>query len=248
MSRIGLRDRKLQYFLFYFAVILTAVLMIILLFRLTAGDVVNALHQDEELRSSRAVIIDPGHGGEDGGAVGIDGTIEKGINLSISHKLRSFFKMAGYSVIMTRSDDRAIYDKGCTTLREKKSSDLHNRFRIISDNPNAAFLSIHQNIYTDSYYSGTQVFYSPNNASSKTLAETIQLYVKSSMQPQNERLVKPAGDNLYLLYNAKSVAVMVECGFLSNNNECKLLEDNDYQDKIAFSIFCGTLQYYSAMK
>lgn len=248
MSRIGLGDRKLHKLLFYFAVILTTVLMIILLFRLTAGNVVNALKQDEALSESKTVIIDPGHGGEDGGAVGTDGTIEKGINLSISLKLRSFFKMAGYSVIMTRSDDRAIYDKGCTTLREKKSSDLHNRFHIISGHPNAAFLSIHQNIYTDSYYSGTQVFYSPNNPSSKTLAETIQQYVKSSIQPQNDRLVKPAGDNLYLLYNAKSVAVMVECGFLSNNSECKQLEDNDYQDKVAFSIFCGTLQYYSAMK
>jgi N-acetylmuramoyl-L-alanine amidase len=194
---------------------------------------------------SRTVIIDPGHGGPDGGAVGVDGVVEKGINLSISLKLRSYFIAAGYTVIMTREDDRTIADEGSKTIRSKKNTDLHNRLDIVDAYPNALFISIHQNIYSSAQYSGTQVFYSPNNPCSKDLATLWQSTVKNQLQPDNSRAIKPAEDNLFILYHAKSPAVMVECGFLSNPGECKKLEDNAYQNQMAFSIFSGTLQYYS---
>ena len=193
----------------------------------------------------KAVVIDPGHGGPDGGAVGADGAVEKDINLAISLKLRSFFLASGFKVTMTRDDDRTICDKSCKTLRSMKTSDLHNRLRIANRNPGALFISIHQNIYVDSVYSGAQVFYSQNNAESKALAQQLQTNIRSLLQPQNTREIKPAQDNLYILYNAKSPAVMVECGFLSNMAECKKLEDDGYQNKMAFAIYNGVLRYYS---
>lgn len=193
--------------------------------------------------NGRAVVIDPGHGGVDGGAVGVGGVVEKGINLAISLKLRSFFESAGYRVVMTREDDRSIHDADADSIRLKKKTDLHNRLGMIEQNPDALFLSIHQNIYTDSRYSGTQVFYSPGAEASKEAAQAIQSEVKALLQPENERLVKMAGKNLFLLYYAKTPAVMVECGFLSNPAETARLQQNAYQNKTAFAIFAGVLQF-----
>lgn len=192
---------------------------------------------------AKTVIIDPGHGEPDGGAVGIDGVIEKDINLSISLKLKSLFRATGYSVIMTRVDDNAIYDKDSDTIRKKKVTDLHNRLAIIKDHPNAIFISIHQNIYKSTKNTGSIVFYSPNNENSKVLAQSVQNSITNMIQPENNRNVEMAKKNLYILYHAKSPAVMVECGFLSNPDECKLLQDDSYQSKMAFAIFCGALKF-----
>ncbi|HCB99845.1 MAG TPA: cell wall hydrolase [Ruminococcaceae bacterium] len=189
------------------------------------------------------VIIDPGHGGPDGGAVGTDGNYEKDINLAISLKLRNFFLIGGYRVIMTREDDRSIYDKGSNSIREKKVTDIHNRFKIAEEHPKALFLSIHQNLYTDSQYNGAQMFYSTNNPASKILAQNLQDEIHNLIQPQNERIVKPAGDNLYILYHTHTPAVLAECGFVSNPTENRNLQKEEYQNKMAFSIYCGTLHY-----
>jgi N-acetylmuramoyl-L-alanine amidase len=156
--------------------------------------------------------------------------------------------VAGYRVIMTREDDRSIHSQGSDTVRQQKVSDIHNRFKIIQQNPNAIFISIHQNKFPKSQYSGTQVFFSANNPDSSTLAQFIQSTVKNMLQPDNTREIKPAGSNLYLLYHAKSPAVLVECGFLSNPNEAALLMDNTYENKMAFTIFSGTINYYSDLK
>jgi N-acetylmuramoyl-L-alanine amidase len=218
---------------------------------LTAGLTINAAVSRRSTEASKSpkyqktVIIDPGHGGPDGGAVGVDGAIEKNINLAISLKLRNFFLASGFKVIMTREDDRTISDKSAKTIRAMKTSDLHNRLKIANAHPEALFISIHQNIYDSSYYSGAQVFYSTNNADSKVLAQTLQLDIRNMLQPQNLREIKPAQSNLYILYKAKSPAVMVECGFLSNPAECKKLQDDSYQNKMAFAIFYGTLHFYS---
>lgn len=193
----------------------------------------------------RTVIIDPGHGGPDGGAVGVGGNVEKEINLAISLKLRSFFEAGGYRVIMTREDDRSIYDPGSDTLREKKSTDIHNRLKIADQNPRALFLSIHQNLFTQSQYSGAQVFYSQNNPDSKLLAGCLQSNIRTLLQPQNERVIKPAESNLYILYHAKSPAVLVECGFVSNPEENQKLQDDAYQNQMAFSIYYGTMDFYA---
>lgn len=195
--------------------------------------------------NARTIIIDPGHGGEDGGAVGDNNIIEKDINLSISLYLRDMFKSSGFDVIMTREDDRSIHDSSCDTLREKKVSDLHNRSKLIEKYPNAVFISIHQNKFEQSQYSGTQVFYSKNDPSSKLLAGFIQNRVHKSLQPNNDRVIKPAGKNLYILYHAKTTAVMAECGFLSNPTEAQKLTTTEYQKDMAFAVYSGTLEYLS---
>ncbi len=185
------------------------------------------------------IIIDAGHGGEDGGAQSQSGILEKHINLSISENLRDMFTFFGYSTVMTRSEDRLIYSDGCETIRDKKVSDIHNRMTIIENNPNALFLSIHQNHYDGASSCGTQVFYSPNNKKSEKIAEAIQKTVVSDIQKDNKRLIKPSGKEIYLLFHAEIPAVMVECGFLSNPAEAEKLSDAEYQKIMAFEIFKG---------
>lgn len=190
------------------------------------------------------VIIDAGHGGEDGGAVSKSGILEKDINLSISSVTERLFNFFGFDTLMTRTDDRLIYSSDCTNIRQKKVSDIHNRMKIIEDNPNSIFLSVHQNHYDSEKYNGTQVFYSKNNAESKALAQSIQDTVKADLQNENERQIKPTGTEIYLLYHAQNPCVMVECGFLSNIAESEKLSDSEYQKQMAFEIFKGTYNYF----
>lgn len=192
---------------------------------------------------SRTVIVDAGHGGFDGGASARDGTVEKDINLSIALKLRDVLDTLGYSVIMTRETDRDTADESEQTVRRKKVSDIKNRMKIIEENPDALFVSIHQNHYGGEIYHGTQVFYSNNDPNSELLAKNIQQTVKALLQPQNERAVKKTGTEIFLLYHARIPAVMVECGFLSNAEEAKKLEDDGYQSTMALSIACGITNY-----
>lgn len=189
------------------------------------------------------VIIDAGHGGEDGGAVAADGTVEKNINLNIAIKLENILKFYGFNVIMTRTEDVMTADNDAVTIRQKKVSDIHNRFTIIEKNPDALFVSVHQNKYDDSTQWGTQVFYSGNNPKSKALADSIQNSVVSSIQKNNKRVVKKTGTEIYLLYHAKSPAVLVECGFISNYNDLQLLKRDEYQTKIATLIADGIIKY-----
>lgn len=190
------------------------------------------------------VIVDAGHGGEDGGAVGIDGTNEKDINLDIALKLEKILSFYGFNVIMTRTQDVMTCDKGLSTLRERKVSDIHNRFALIEANPDAIFVSVHQNKFDDPNQNGTQVFYSGNNEKSKLLAENIQTAVVSALQPSNKRVVKRSGSGIYLLYHAQAPAVLVECGFISNPDEVKRLNDDSYRMKTAILIADGILKYY----
>lgn len=192
----------------------------------------------------KKVIVDAGHGGEDGGAIGIDGTVEKNINLDIALKLRNILKFYGFDVIMTRTDDVMTCNDNLKTLRERKVSDIHNRFALIEENPDAVFVSIHQNKFSDTSQHGTQVFYSGYNEKSKKLAEYIQDSVKNNLQPQNSRVVKKSGSGIYLLYHAKTPAVLVECGFVSNSDEVKQLNNEEYRMKIALLIADGILKYY----
>lgn len=201
--------------------------------RETSGEVLNSV----------TVIVDAGHGGFDGGASAKDGTVEKDINLSIALKLRDILDTLGYSVIMTRETDRDTADESEKTVRRQKVSDIKNRMKIIEANPDALFVSIHQNHYGGESYHGTQVFYSKNDPRSELLANDIQQTVKSLLQPQNERAVKKTGTEIYLLYHAKTPAVMVECGFLSNVEEAQKLKDDSYQSAMAFSIACGITKY-----
>lgn len=188
------------------------------------------------------VVIDPGHGGADGGATGIGGVVEKNINLQISLKLRDILLANGYRVVMTRDSDRSIHSSG-QTIAEQKKSDMHNRLKLIEKTPNSITVSIHQNHYEESKYSGAQMFYGKENDESRALADAIQKRFVSNLQEDNTREIKQAGKDLYLMYYAKTPIVLVECGFLSNPVESALLSDDTYQNKVAFTVFSGIMDY-----
>lgn len=194
---------------------------------------------------SMTVIIDPGHGGEDGGAQD-NGILEKNINLSVSLFLRDMLCAAGYNVVMTRDEDISVYDSGAKTVREKKVSDMKKRVGIVNSSENNILISIHQNKFEQSKYSGTQIFYSGNNEKSAILAENLRRSVTGLLQPENKRELKKDDGSIYLLKNAKVPAVIVECGFLSNPEEAKKLSTEKYQKEMAFAVFCGFLQYAQA--
>jgi len=190
------------------------------------------------------IVIDPGHGGSDGGAVGTGGLVEKDVNLALSLALADQFRAAGYRVVLTRSDDRSIHDPGVTGVRRQKTSDLHNRLALMQQYPGGIVLCIHQNQFSQSQYSGGQVFYGTRSPEkSKALAQAIQTNLKAMLQPGNNREIKEACDTLYLMRSAPGTAVLVECGFLSNPDEARLLARADYQRRVAFVIFASTLQY-----
>jgi N-acetylmuramoyl-L-alanine amidase len=193
--------------------------------------------------SEPIIVIDAGHGGEDGGAVA-NNIVEKDINLSISKKLKDIFKASGFIVITTRDKDKMINTNG-SSLRERKVSDMKNRLELFNKNENNIVVSIHQNKFSQEKYSGTQIFYSENNPQSETMAEYIRKNIAKLIQPENERTTKPADRSIYLLYNSKVPAVIVECGFISNYTEANKLKDNNYQKKLAFAIYSGVLEFYN---
>ena len=191
------------------------------------------------------VILDAGHGGEDGGAIGhIDGReiYEKDINLAITLTLRDLLEAEGINVILTRERDVLLYDRNTDYQGRKKVLDLAARLHVGQSTPGALFVSIHMNAFTQSKYHGLQVYYSPNHALSQTLAAHIQGRTQEQLQPDNHRQIKKAGSDIFLLEHLKCPAVLVECGFLSNEEECRMLEKADYQQKLAFLLFCSIRQ------
>ena len=195
--------------------------------------------------SPRTVVIDAGHGGEDGGATGKFGTIEKTVNLAVAQDLQSLLSASGFHVVMTRATDTAISDD-LDTVHSRKASDLHNRLKLIGSQGDCVFVSIHQNQFPQSQYHGTQIFYSKNTDGSKILAESIRTRVTGLLQKDNTRETKAATSSIYLLWNAQVPAVLVECGFLSNPEEEQRLNEAAYQKQMAFAICCGILDYCSA--
>lgn len=190
------------------------------------------------------IILDAGHGGMDGGAVGVNNTPEQGINLAITLKLKELLQLNGFEVILTREDENSIHDPSETSVAKQKRSDMRNRLKIIENHPNALFVSIHQNKFSDPSCKGAQIFYSPNHSDSEQLAKLLQESFRENLQPENSREIKASDESLYLLWNAEIPAVLVECGFLSNPNECELLCDESYQEKIAFVIYLSLLDFY----
>lgn len=209
---------------------------------ITAAVNINTAVSSKSVRSIPSVVIDAGHGGEDGGAVSDDGVLEKDINLEISQKTSAMLYMLGFDVTETRTDDTAL-DNGEETIRLRKVSDMKNRLKIYDSSDENVVISIHQNKFTQSKYHGTQIFYSPNNPNGKKLAENIKFSVKGLLQPDNERECKQADNGIYLLKNTHNPAVIVECGFISNKEEYEKLIDSEYQKQMAFSISAGFLNY-----
>lgn len=193
------------------------------------------------------LVIDAGHGGEDGGAVSKGGIAEKDINLSIAGDVSDLLKLMGFDVVQTRTGDNDL-SNGESTTRERKTADMKKRLEIFESDPQNTVISIHQNKFSESKYHGTQVFYSPNNELSAKLAESIRFSVRSLLQPDNERECKAADSGIYLLKNTSQPAVIVECGFVSNENELNLLLDENYQKRLALAITTGFLDYNTIIK
>jgi N-acetylmuramoyl-L-alanine amidase len=191
---------------------------------------------------SRFIILDAGHGGEDSGACGADGSLEKDVNLALTLEIGRQLSESGYTVIYTRTDDRMLYSPEENVKGLRKISDLKNRAAVAAEYPHAIFISIHTNSYGDARYKGLQVYYSANTPSSRTLADRIQKSVREALQTDNDRTIKQ-GDKLYLLKNIENPAVIIECGFMSNTEECKKLSEKEYQKQLSFSIVCGIIEY-----
>ena len=187
-------------------------------------------------------IIDAGHGGEDSGAVGKNGRLEKELNLEIAYTVGSLLAERGYAVLYTRTEDKLLYTEEENIKGIRKISDLKNRCKIAAEYPNATFVSIHMNSYGSSKYSGLQVYFSEKNTDSRALANSIQAAVKRDVQSENNRKTK-AGKGLYLLENMENVAVLIECGFLTNLTECEKLSEKEYQKQLSLAIVCGIIEY-----
>jgi len=235
---VGKFQKKLQIALLCFIIALIAVCLAMRL-KPDVQRIIGAFAVQDDMPK---VIVDAGHGAPDGGASTPDGVLEKDLNLAVSLRLRDFFAFGGYKVIMTREGDEAIYDEGSRTIRNKKLTDLHNRLKILNENPDVPVISIHMNVFPQRQYYGTHVFYSPNNPKSKVLADTMQEGIAALLQPENNRVAKKVGRDVFLLYNAKQPAVLVECGFLSNPREAALLCNPEYQGMMAYAIFASFLE------
>ena len=183
----------------------------------------------------RVLILDAGHGGEDGGASSAAGSRESDINLDIVLKTEALMAFMGVRTQLTRDQDRSIYSEGASTLREKKVSDLKNRVELVNGTNNAMLISVHQNYFTDSRSSGSQVFYQSGDVS-RQWGEGTQELLRQTLNPDNDRAAKPIPDNLYLFSHIDCPAILVECGFLSNGEEASLLLTDPYQRKIALAL------------
>ena len=186
------------------------------------------------------LILDAGHGGEDGGATSADGTKESEINLQLVLRLEALCALCGRKTYLIRRDDRSVYSPDCTTVSEKKRSDLRNRVEMVNSLPGTFLLSIHQNKFPQGKYRGAQVFYG-EVGNSKELAEQVQSSLREAVDPRNRRKCKPA-EGIYLFQNIRNPGILVECGFLSNPGEAELLRKPDYQKKLAAAILAPILR------
>ena len=191
------------------------------------------------------VIIDAGHGGEDGGAVGDDGSEEKTLNLQIAMILCDMLRTEGINVIMTQTEDILLYDRNADYEGRKKVLDLEYRLKVSQNTPGALFVSIHMNAFPQKKYDGLQVYFPIGDENSMELASIIQKNVQATLQPQNLRKPKGAGSNIYLLDKNPNPAVLIECGFLSNDTECSRLNDAGYQQQLALVICNSIVKFLS---
>ena len=187
------------------------------------------------------VILDAGHGGEDGGASSKDGLKEKDLNLDVALTLGNMLEANGISVIQTRTEDRMLYTE--YKKGSLKMQDLKNRLQVSKQNENSIFISIHMNKFSEEKYSGLQVFYSRNSEESAVLANKIQTKVKEYLQNNNDRETKKANSNIYLLDNIDTPEILIECGFLSNSDECTKLSSEEYRKELAGVIYSSVVEF-----
>ena len=193
--------------------------------------------------SGKVIVLDAGHGKPDEGAESSTGTTEAETNLKIALKVQSLLEQSGSTVILTRSDENAIYDLDKTTLREKKISDIHNRVKIGNESSADIFVSIHLNKIPEQQYWGWQCFYKQNDENSTALAKSLQENLNEAIQKDNKRVAMQL-NNVYIMKHVEIPISIVECGFLSNEEEEKLLLTDEYQDKLAWGIYNGIMDYF----
>ena len=191
---------------------------------------------------NRLILIDAGHGGNDPGKVGVDGTLEKDLNLELAKKLKTLLEQQDMEVMLIREEDRGLYDEDGSN---KKVQDMKRRCALINEEQPACVISIHQNSYHEESIHGAQVFYYSTSKESERLANTLQSELVRVAEPENTRPAK-ANDTYYLLKKTNVPVVIVECGFLSNWEDCAKLQDEDYQDKLVWAIHMGVLKYMNA--
>ncbi len=188
-------------------------------------------------------IIDAGHGGEDGGAVGVDGVLEKDLNLIIAKKLKIFLESMGADCVLSRSEDKLLYNPNENYQGHKKILDAKERLRICNSYDNAIFVSIHQNAFPIEKYKGFQIYFSPNNPSSKELASLLESNMRAYLQKDNKRASASSDGKIYLLDKLNCPSVLIECGFLSNKEEANLLSSDAYQNRLCTVISSSLLEF-----
>ena len=204
------------------------------------SEVTSVLADRVPLSRFHTIVIDAGHGGEDGGAVSCTGRLESAYNLEIALKVRDLLHLLGYRTRMIRTADESIHKEG-STIAARKASDLKERVRIVNETEDAILLSIHQNTFPDSRYRGAQVFYGPKGES-QNIAEAMQRSFCETINPGSNRQIKTA-DGIYLMQHIQCTGILVECGFLSNPQEDALLQSNDYQNKLT-CVMAGALSQF----
>lgn len=207
----------------------------------------NAVRANAGADGRKVVVLDAGHGGLDSGCVGCNGVLEKDINLAVVKDLEQFLTLSGFDVVLTRSEDISIYDNGVTGIRNQKISDMENRLEIVKSYPDSLFFSIHQNQFTQPEYFGAQMFYTTNNAGNFKLAQIMQKNF-ASLQEGNDREIKLLDSGLYLFKDTTQPALLIECGFLSNEKDAKNLSDDEYQKMTAFTIYKGIMEFLATVK
>ena len=226
-------------------VIIMVIMIGILTFTIQVG---GSLDKTKEVNSNidneKIIVLDAGHGTPDEGAQSKNGTTEAKINLNITYKTKELLEQNGYKVILTRTGDEAIYDSKCTTIKEMKNSDIKNRVKIGNESNADIFVSIHLNKIQQSQYWGWQTFYKKGNEQGKKLSENIQNNITQVIQKENKRVPLEI-NNIYIIKNVKIPTTIVECGFLSNEEEEKLLQDEEYQSKLALGIYNGINDYFN---
>ena len=201
----------------------------------------------DQINIGQVIIIDAGHGGEDPGAIGINGKYEKDLNLQIALVIGEELKSRGYTVVYTRTQDKMLYLPEENIKGMRKISDLKNRCKLTEEYENGILVSIHMNSYGASKYSGLQVYYMDGNEESALLATKIQQSVKNSLQPNNKRQIK-SGKDMYILEHSNLNAVLIECGFLTNAEECEKLSQKEYQKELSFAIIYGIIEYMNLIE
>ena len=219
------------------------ILIMISVFSFAANNKKNTIQTVSIPVSDKIIVLDAGHGLPDEGAESVNGITEASINLIITKKVQSLLEQSGCRVILTRSDENGIYSLNSNTLREKKVTDIKNRVRIGNESSADAFISIHLNKIPQSQYYGWQAFFKQNNEKSQQLAKSIQEELNSSIEKENKReALKITGK--YIIEHVEIPIAIVECGFLSNPEEEHLLQQDEYQNRIAWGIYNGIIDYF----